>query len=404
VDADLAALGVEAPYAVDAAPRIGKLKRRGRCPLSPKRAMKRLEKLGIIGFGRFGRALAPLFADAGHQVRAWDAAHAVEPPWGASSLEALAAEAQLLVLATPVQTFGALLAQLGPLLGPQHLVLDVGSVKVRPRQLFEERLGDRVPWVLTHPLFGPASLARGERPLNVVVCPDPARAEAVARVRALFASAGCELFAEDAEAHDRSMASTHALAFFVAKGLMELGGDAPGPLAPPSYLAMARTVETVRADAGHLFWAIEVENPHAAEARAALLAAMTRVHQELAAARELAPSAPDAPPPLSIPDLGAEAPDLREVRALIDELDQELLALVARRGELARRAGRVKRAEGRPIRDPERERRLLAERNAWAQALGVDAPAAEQVFGALLEASRRIQERDTAAPPEDEPA
>jgi hypothetical protein len=42
------------------------------------------------------------------------------------------------------------------------------------------------PWVATHPLFGPASLARGERPLRVVVCPNPLHPEPVRRVVALF--------------------------------------------------------------------------------------------------------------------------------------------------------------------------------------------------------------------------
>ena len=45
-------------------------------------------------------------------------------------------------------------------------VLDVASVKMKPVELFDRHLAGRVPWAATHPLFGPASLSRRERPLR----------------------------------------------------------------------------------------------------------------------------------------------------------------------------------------------------------------------------------------------
>ena len=42
----------------------------------------------------------------------------------------------------------------------------------------------------------------------------------------------------------------------------------------------------VRGDAGHLFGAIQRENPFAAEARAELLAELQRVHQQLLVATD----------------------------------------------------------------------------------------------------------------------
>ena len=49
------------------------------------------------------------------------------------------------------------------------------------------------------------------------------------------------------------MAWTHALAFFVAKGMIDAGAGMEVPFAPPSFQAIARTIEIVRSDAGHLF-------------------------------------------------------------------------------------------------------------------------------------------------------
>jgi prephenate dehydrogenase len=77
------------------------------------------------------------------------------------------------------------------------------------------------------------------------------------------------------------MADSHALAFFVARGIVELGIDVDEPLAPPSFQAMATTVRTVREDAGHLFDVLQNHNPYAADMRERYLEVMRRLHDEL---------------------------------------------------------------------------------------------------------------------------
>ena len=55
-----------------------------------------------------------------------------------------------------------------------------------------------------------------------------------------------------------------------------------------------------------------------------------------------------------------ETAELRRLRKKIDALDRRLVALLNERAELAREAGRAKRAAGyRAIRDAEREREVL---------------------------------------------
>ncbi|MBR6457359.1 MAG: chorismate mutase [Bacteroidales bacterium] len=51
--------------------------------------------------------------------------------------------------------------------------------------------------------------------------------------------------------------------------------------------------------------------------------------------------------------------DLEEIRAKIDEVDERMAELFAQRLELAREAAEVKRAQGLPAEDPEREQRIL---------------------------------------------
>ena len=149
------------------------------------------------------------------------------------------------------------------------------------------------------------------------------------------------------------MARTHALGFLIAKAFIDLGIGSEPESVPPSFRGIAATIESVREDAGHLFTAILNDNPFAAAARRGFLDALTRLDSELA----LAPAPEEAPARTGfpIPDFGERSPDLVEVRDLIDEVDRHLVGLLVQRHDLAKRAGHIKRRDGRPVRDPVRE-------------------------------------------------
>jgi prephenate dehydrogenase len=345
-------------------------------------------RIGIVGYGRFGRALGALLQGAGHAYRAWDPVAGISDAHRAAGLRELAETHATLVLAVPIPALAGVLQNLRPHLGAGHLVLDVGSVKAGPCGLLETHLGAEVPHAGTHPLFGPVSLARAERPLRVVLCPSPRHPAAADRAETLFRSLGCEVLRQSPEDHDRVMATTHALTFFIAKGLLAVGAGAELPFTPPSFHAIARTLESVREDAGHLFAALQNQNPFAAGAREGLLEALAAIHHSLAEAAD-----GGADDQLAIPDLGARSPALQEARDHIDALDQELVGLLARRTELVLRAGRAKAELGLPVHDPDREAAQLQARRAWAEASGLDAQGVEEVFRAVLRASRTAQGR-----------
>ncbi|WP_437336707.1 prephenate dehydrogenase/arogenate dehydrogenase family protein [Sorangium sp. So ce394] len=352
---------------------------------------RRIGKVAFLGYGRFGAALGSLLGDAGIAVRALDPGAEIHGAARAGSLPELVDGADLVLVAVPVPAMREAFASLRPHLAPGQVVADVGSVKTVPARAMAEVLGEGQPWVATHPLFGPASLARGERPLRVVVCPNPAHPDAVRQVAALFERIGCQVLEQAPEEHDRVMAFTHALAFFIAKGMLDAGVPAGAPYAPPSFQGIAHTIETVRVDAGHLFAALHRENPFAGEARRRLINALLAVDRSLDIPTEDA--APEDLAALSIPDLGSLSPELRETRELIDELDLELVELLARRSELVQRAARAKATIGAAVRDPLREARLMESRRRRAAELGLDADGVAEVFEVILRHSRSLQER-----------
>lgn len=351
-----------------------------------------MTQVALIGYGRFGRALGSLLEEAGLGYRALDPLAEIPAPRRAASYPELLAQAELVVVATPIPRMRAVLEALRPLLRPSQLVLDVGSVKVKPVRAMAEVLGTDFPWVGTHPLFGPLSLAKAERPRRVVVCPNPLHPEAAQRVRHFYERLDCEVIEQTPEGHDRVMANTHALTFFVAKGMLDAGTAVDVPFAPASFQALSRTIETVRADAGHLFSAIQHDNPFAAEARQRLLDALGAIHRALNAVPE--ETEPTDAERLAIPAPESRLPELREARNHIDQLDLELVELLSRRTEVVRRAARAKARAGHPVRDVAREEALLVQRRAWARERGLDEASVEALFRAILDFSRRAQGAD----------
>jgi len=75
-------------------------------------------------------------------------------------------------------------------------------------------------------------------------------------------------------------------------------------------------------------------------------------------------------------------------RSLIDDVDREIVALLAQRMGIVRRLTSIKASLGRPVYDAEREAALLAARRAWAEDHDLDPRAVARIFEAVLELSR----------------
>jgi chorismate mutase/prephenate dehydrogenase len=89
---------------------------------------------------------------------------------------------------------------------------------------------------------------------------------------------------------------------------------------------------------------------------------------------------------------------------MIDALDRELLQLAARRMAIVAEVAAYKREHGLRVRDPVREREVLADRARSAAELGLPAGEIESIFRLLLRASREHQSALRAEVPPGEPA
>lgn len=239
--------------------------------------------VGIVGAGAFGQFMAQELAP---HVDILLADPRADLPDIATRLGvrsgglAEAAAAGIVVLAVPVQAMGEAAEAIAPHLPPGALVLDVGSVKVKPARLLSAALPACADIVCTHPLFGPQSARAGLAGLKIAVCPirGDRTPDVVAFCRDIL---GLAVIETTAEAHDRELAYVQGVTHLIGKTLltMDLG---PFEQTTVSYDLLREAVGYIAEDSPALFQAIELENPFAPEARKAFFDAVRRVERQLA--------------------------------------------------------------------------------------------------------------------------
>jgi chorismate mutase / prephenate dehydrogenase len=84
---------------------------------------------------------------------------------------------------------------------------------------------------------------------------------------------------------------------------------------------------------------------------------------------------------------------LEDLRQRVNDLDRQLIALVAERKAVSEEVARVKRSTGKPTRDYEREREVIMGVRAMAEERGVSPELAEQLLRLLIRSSLTTQEQ-----------
>lgn len=97
--------------------------------------------------------------------------------------------------------------------------------------------------------------------------------------------------------------------------------------------------------------------------------------------------------PARVSSRRAPKAEIERLRARMDRLNAELVALVQRRARLALAIDRVKRRDGLPAADPARERAMLAKALARAPR-GFEREELARLLRAHFAASRRLLERE----------
>lgn len=204
------------------------------------------DRVAIIGIGLIGSSLARVLR------RDSPGTHITACARRAETLEAVrrlaiadattddpaeaVADADLVVLATPLSAYAGIAARIGPALKPGAIVTDVGSVKEQAIRDLKPALPEGVHLVPGHPVAGTehsgpeAGFAEMFADRRCILTPlDDADPEAVAKVTKLWELARMKVVTMPAEHHDRVLAMTshlpHLIAYTIVGTATALGDD-----------------------------------------------------------------------------------------------------------------------------------------------------------------------------------
>ena len=180
---------------------------------------KALLSIAIVGStGKMGAMLMARLAEAGHAV------HGVDREAGTQggeegqsdalffqphSLAAALLPSQYILVCVPATAFAATIALLVPHLRPDHVLMDITSIKAMPVEVMEAAFPGAI--IGTHPLFGPCP--RPEEMRVALVRGQRATDQHCKNCDRLFTSMGCTVFWCGAEEHDRGVGVAQSLNF-----------------------------------------------------------------------------------------------------------------------------------------------------------------------------------------------
>jgi arogenate dehydrogenase (NADP+), plant len=251
------------------------------------------QRVSIIGFGRFGQLLAGIFKDH-FQVQVTDlegldgAAHSVVAKRAAelgfpfvSAAQAMDADA--VFYCVPIsQLEPTLLAHLPHFTESRPaVVVDVLSVKVHAKEIFQRLLPPHRQALLTHPMFGPDSVAaQGLAGQTIVLDKFRCQDDTYHFWKKFFESQKLKVIEMTAEEHDRVAAESQGLTHFIGRVLGEFG-FAPTPIDTFGAKMLHQINEQVNNDSWQLFEDLQTLNPFTIEMRVRLSDAQSRVFNKL---------------------------------------------------------------------------------------------------------------------------
>ncbi len=200
-----------------------------------------IDKLAVIGVGLIGGSLALALKEVGA------VGHVVGVGRGLANLETAlrlgvvdsftqslaegVADADVVFLATPVQSLGTVAEQAMPHLKPGAILTDGGSVKQAVIDAIEPHLRDDVHFVPGHPIAGTensgaeAAFAELYRDRRCILTPTRRTSEeAIESIRRMWQLVGSQVVMMEVDKHDRVLAAISHLPHMVAYALVNAVG------------------------------------------------------------------------------------------------------------------------------------------------------------------------------------
>lgn len=179
-------------------------------------------KISIIGYGRFGPVLYRLLKDDFSITLFSRSKIKTEEILTKNTLItqdlSVVYDSDVIFYATPIETFGKLVASHKKYFKDEHLLIDVLSVKMYPAKVFSKHLrGRKTQAILTHPMFGPDSSKNGFTGLPMIMDRFKASEKNYKFWKDFFAKKKLNIVEMSAKKHDQLAANSQGLTHFIGR-------------------------------------------------------------------------------------------------------------------------------------------------------------------------------------------
>ncbi|OGB64716.1 MAG: hypothetical protein A2Y94_12235 [Caldithrix sp. RBG_13_44_9] len=240
-----------------------------------------MKKVGLIGFGRFGKLI--------YEQLSKTTAVDVHDPWQSQKSEyqnipftdlPQVCTNELVILAVPVSAIPEVSQAIAKNLSSGTTVMDVCAVKKYPLQILDEQLPEGIYLLGSHPLFGPDSVQNSLQDHLMILTPYRIPAARLEDLKRFWTNFGIKIIEMTADEQDRLMAWSLALTHFLGRSLNNL----PLPdtvVATKDFQNLIQLTKKINRDTWELFEDMHRFNPYTREMRKMLLENMQSLKEKL---------------------------------------------------------------------------------------------------------------------------
>ncbi|MCD4830933.1 MAG: prephenate dehydrogenase [Anaerohalosphaeraceae bacterium] len=204
--------------------------------------MKELRQVTVLGLGLLGSSITLVVSKGLSGVKAVGYSHRRSTRQKARKLDIAdevfddigesVADADIVILATPICTFEQIFAEIAPFLKAGCIVTDVGSTKVLAHRWARKGLGSGVCYIGSHPIAGSeqrgVEFARDDLFYGakcILTTGRTVNAAALKMLQKFWAELGCSVSVMTATKHDKILAAVSHLPHATAAGLINASDD-----------------------------------------------------------------------------------------------------------------------------------------------------------------------------------
>jgi len=250
----------------------------------------RKKKVSIIGFGRFGQLLAKIFSKD-FEVQVFDVKNKKETAkkLGVNfvNLEKIF-KAPTIFYAVPISKLKEAIKNSKKYIKDNQTILDVCSVKVYPKQVFEKELIEKkVNLILTHPMFGPDSVKNTKgnvrenlKGLKLVIYNLSSQKKAYNFWKKYFQKLGLKTVEIPPEKHDKFAAFSQGVTHYIGRVLEDMKLK-PTPIDTIGFETLLKIKKQTCNDTWQLFSDLQTFNPFTKKMRIRLEKSSIKIYNKL---------------------------------------------------------------------------------------------------------------------------